>query len=186
MIRYILILLLFLPLISTGQEFDEALVAKYFQVIINEYREKHDLHPITIDESLRPFAKEHSRYMSNIQAVTHGEGEFHFSKRAYRWFKKPIYMGENCVKFVLPPNKEKHTLTTNHPEFKPLMAKISEFGATEYDVAQYAFLGWKISPEHNRFMLDERIRYFYLTFDTHEWIYYCEFVASNTPVVSVN
>jgi hypothetical protein len=117
--------------------------------------------------------------MSDIQAVTHGEGVYEFKNRVARWFGCVNYVGKNCLRIVLPPNSEKRQLHSNHPELISLMRKISEHGATEYDLAHYAFIGWKMSPEHNQFILSSRIKQFYLTFNTHEWMYYFELFATS-------
>jgi uncharacterized protein YkwD len=148
-----------------------------FAKILNVYRQSHNLKPVYVDTSLKSFADSHSVYMSNIEKVTHGEGEYDFLVRWKRFTKSKQFAGENCTELLIPKKSNTGNIKTSIEEINPVVIRILRNGPTIEDVSLYAFLMWKYSPSHNKFLLEPKIKYFYLSITKKKSWYYCEFVA---------
>jgi uncharacterized protein YkwD len=148
-----------------------------FAKILNVYRQSHNLTPVYVDTSLKSFSDSHSVYMANIDEVTHGENEYDFIKRWKRFSKSKYFGGENCTRLLILPKSDTWNVKTSIEEINPVITRISKNGPTVEDVSLYTFLMWKYSPSHNKFLLDPKIKYFYLSITKKNLRYYCEFVA---------
>jgi uncharacterized protein YkwD len=145
--------------------------------ILNTYRREHSLNPVYVDTSLKPFAESHSQYMANLEKVTHGENEYEFLKRWKRFTKSKYFAGENCTELLIPTKSNTVNIETSIDEINPVITRILRNGPTVEDVSLYTFLMWKYSPSHNKFLLDPKIKHFYLSITKKNSWYYCEFVS---------
>jgi|LakMenEpi03Aug12_release.lakeMendotaPanAssembly.Ray.scaffolds.fasta_scaffold212669_2 uncharacterized protein YkwD len=148
-----------------------------FAKILNSYRQNNNLNPVYVDSSLKSFADSHSAYMANIDEVTHGENEYDFLKRWKKFPKSKYFGGENCTKLLILPKSNTRNVKTSIDEITTVISRISKNGPTVEDVSLYTFLMWKYSPSHNKFLLDPKIKYFYLSITKKNLWYYCEFVS---------
>ena len=148
-----------------------------FAKILNTYRREHNLNPVYIDTTLKSFADNHSQYMASLEKVTHGENEYDFSKRWKRFTKSKYFGGENCTELLIPEKSNTWNIKTSIEEINPVITRILRNGPTVEDVCLYTFLMWKYSPSHNKFLLEPKIKYFYLSITKKNSWYYCEFVA---------
>ena len=148
-----------------------------FAKILNTYRQSHNLTPVYVDTSLKSFADSHSVYMSNIEKVTHGEGEYDFLVRWKRFTKSKQFAGENCTELLIPKKSNNGNIKTSIEEINPVITRISRNGPTVEDICLYAFLMWKNSRSHNELLLEPKIKYFYLSFAKKNSWYYSEFIS---------
>lgn len=148
-----------------------------FVKILNAYRQSHNLNPVNIDTSLKSFADSHSLYMASMEKVTHGENEYDFLERWKRFSKSKQFAGENCTELLIPKKSNTGNIKTSIEEINPVVTRILRNGPTVEDVSLYTFLMWKYSPSHNKFLLEPKIKYFYLSITKKKSWYYCEFVA---------
>ena len=148
-----------------------------FAKILNTYRREHSLNPVYVDTSLKPFAESHSQYMANLEKVTHGENEYEFLKRWKRFTKSKYFAGENCTELLIPTKSNTVNIETSIDEINPVITRILRNGPTVEDVCMYTFLMWKYSPSHNKFLLEPKIKHFYLSITKKNSWYYCEFVS---------
>ena len=148
-----------------------------FAKILNVYRQSHNLTPVYVDTSLKSFADSHSVYMANLEKVTHGENEYEFLKRWKRFTKSKYFAGENCTELLIPTKSNAVNIETSIDEINPVITRILRNGPTVEDVCLYTFLMWKYSPSHNKFLLEPKIKHFYLSITKKNSWYYCEFVS---------
>lgn len=148
-----------------------------FAKILNAYRKNYNLNPVNIDTSLKSFADSHSFYMASIEKVTHGEGEYDFLVRWKRFTKSKQFAGENCTELLIPKKSNTGNIKTSIEEINPVITRILRNGPSVEDVCLYTFLMWKYSPSHNKFLLEPKIKFFYLSITKKNSWYYCEFVA---------
>jgi uncharacterized protein YkwD len=148
-----------------------------FAKILNTYRREHNLNPVYVDTTLKPFAESHSQYMANLEKVTHGENEYEFLKRWKRFTKSKYFAGENCTELLIPTKSNTVNIETSIDEINPVITRILRNGPTVEDVCMYTFLMWKYSPSHNKFLLEPKIKHFYLSITKKNSWYYCEFVS---------
>ena len=148
-----------------------------FAKILNIYRREHNLNPVYIDTTLKPFAESHSQYMANLEKVTHGENDYEFLKRWKRFTKSKYFAGENCTELLIPTKSNTVNIETSIDEINPVITRILRNGPTVEDVCMYTFLMWKYSPSHNKFLLEPKIKHFYLSITKKNSWYYCEFVS---------
>ena len=148
-----------------------------FAKILNIYRREHNLNPVYIDTTLKPFAESHSQYMANLEKVTHGENDYEFLKRWKKFTKSKYFAGENCTELLIPTKSNTVNIETSIDEINPVITRILRNGPTVEDVCMYTFLMWKYSPSHNKFLLEPKIKHFYLSITKKNSWYYCEFVS---------
>jgi hypothetical protein len=115
--------------------------------------------------------------MANLEKVTHGENEYEFLKRWKKFTKSKYFAGENCTELLIPTKSNTVNIETSIDEINPVITRILRNGPTVEDVCMYTFLMWKYSPSHNKFLLEPKIKHFYLSITKKNSWYYCEFVS---------
>ncbi len=170
-------LLTFIFILSCFYSVAQESYSTEFAKILNIYRREHNLNPVYIDTTLKPFAESHSQYMANLEKVTHGENDYEFLKRWKRFTKSKYFAGENCTELLIPTKSNTVNIETSIDEINPVITRILRNGPTVEDVCMYTFLMWKYSPSHNKFLLEPKIKHFYLSITKKNSWYYCEFVS---------
>lgn len=190
-------LILFLFLIQSNLLFSQIRVNQdsvnyYFQEIVNNYRAKYNLSPLSVESGFKSFTDSWSKYMLVHNYCGHGEGTYTFRNRILRFdtTNPNVYYLENCAgpwNFVkeLPSepddvNYKYYTKTITTPDgkkidykYKLTVSEIKRLCEIEDEIslginlnenmAWYVFYLWKNSPEHNDGLLDPKTNKFYVS-----------------------
>lgn len=121
-----------------------------FEQILNEYRYSNGLSKVVIDESIKEFADERSRTL--VQDYSHNgfSENINHQKFSFRFAGENIGMSRN-------------NQTSYH--------------STNYNIAMYCFLQWKNSISHNKLLLNNKIKRFYLSYNKNKTFSYFCFIA---------
>lgn len=167
------ILLLFIPLLLgfNNPINDDQQIISHFEEILNEYRTSNGLNKVVVDESMKKFTDIRSKNI--VQDYSHNG----FKENIRSYIPNFTIGGENIAILSNIPNNQKPYYSSNIKEIGDILNKMAMGTSTNYDVAFYCFLIWKNSKPHNEFLLNEKIKRFYLSYEKSERHYYFCFIG---------
>ncbi len=163
--KRLVVLLFFVPSIGFGQtKVNQDSLLYHFTKIINSYRAKNGLNPVSVDPKMKVLTDYWSKRMGEMGLVGHGSGYDSFQSRISREKSIPpsFIMLENCTE-LMTPDVPKYVTVESYPDLVWYIQKSYACQLNQYQYAYYAFLMWKNSPPHNQSMLDPDTKYFYLS-----------------------
>jgi uncharacterized protein YkwD len=189
--KKLLIIFLFIPIFGSAQTIvNKDLFLLNFKKIINNYRWLNGLEPLEIDINLKNFTDYWSKEMSKVDSVCHGTGKNSTLNRVnrYDYIKENTYFVENCTVMITPSINKVKKCKMVHPDGSPwreydiLIPYIEDSYSgkiTQYNLALYCFLLWKISPPHKRGMLNKDAKHFYVSTYRKGDLTYVSYISIN-------
>jgi hypothetical protein len=187
--KKVVFLLLFLGFCDTKAQsvFNPDSVNYHFMILLNKYRQAHNLHGLYINKNLKNYADNHATYLveHKNQSIVHSfEPLANNDMKVFRnmldkLFGTQSFFVENVAHSAV---YEKGSFSdVNYPieECRQNYLKMIKNGPSNKIVAESVFLMWKYSPAHNKVLLHKSIKGFYLAFKNHQSDYYYEFVGLN-------
>lgn len=189
--KKILIIFLFIPIIGSTQTVvngDSFLLN--FKKIINNYRWLNGLEPVEIDTNLKNFTDYWSKEMGKVDSVHHGTGKNSTLNRVirYDYIKENTYFVENCTSIITPSINKVKKCKMVHPDgspwteydiLKPYIEDSYSGKISQYNLALYCFLLWKMSPPHKMGMLNKDAKRFYISTYRKGDLTYVSYIAIN-------
>jgi uncharacterized protein YkwD len=167
------IILLFIPLLFgfNNRINDDQQIISYFEQILNEYRTSNGLSKVVIDESMKKFTDIRSK--SLVEDYSHNG----FKENVNSYISDFTTGGENIAILSNIKNDQKPYYSSSIKEIGDILNKMAMGTSTNYDVAYYCFLVWKNSKPHNDFLLNKKIKRFYLSYEKTEHNYFFCFIG---------
>lgn len=138
-----------------------------FTYILNNYRVSQGLQPLEVDLLMKDFTDNWSKQMASTGLVGHGSGNNSFEQRVKNYSKFPVgkAVGENCCNIHTPDFNTNDLVVcdTKDKEIEPYVKKSYSGNITQYELAYFTFLNFKLSPLHNAYMLKKDVKYYYIS-----------------------
>lgn len=147
----------FYPELKKVSDFNNDSFNKYFEIVLNEYRDSLGLQRVHVDSSIKVLAVDQCNYNLGTHQITHiqknKKKRAHWDRAKYYGLPYDAYsLGENLmIEGITVPNYFKKQYFDEYHDYN-----LNLMVAKEY------LDGWKNSPGHNEVLVDPSFNIFYI------------------------